>query len=132
MPAIPGGIEIGIVYVAAPDGFTENWPGTTPVKGAPTGGPAAGTGLGGGTESILIFRPSGKVASFVPSPLFVTESWCELGVAVTLWLPTVHVSSDPDSVATNGACVVGTNVVGGNSGGDAMKPLWFVNPFAVP
>ena len=132
IPAIPGGTEIGTVYVAAPEGLTENCPGTTPLNGAPTGGPCALPGSAGGVESMFTFRPSGKVASCVPSPLFVTASWCVLGVAVTLWLPTVQVRNDPDSVATNGACVVGTNVVGGTSGGEAMKPFWFVSPFAVP
>ena len=28
--------------------------------------------------------------------------------------------------------MVGTNVVGGNSVGDAMKPLWFLRPLPVP
>src|SRR6185312_2823190 len=132
MPAIPGGIEIGRAKVAAPAGLTENCPINTPLKGSPTGGGAVVVGLAGGVESMLTFRPSGKFASCVPSGSVVTVSCCELGVAVTLWLPTVQVSNDPESVATNGACVVGTNVVGGTSGGDATKPFWFVNPLAVP
>src|SRR4051794_16301854 len=118
MPPIPCGTAIGRTYVAPPEEPTENFPVKTPLNGAPTGGPAAKVGLGGGVESMLIFRPSGSVASCVPSPLLVTASWCVLGVAVTLWLPTVQVRNDPDSVATNGACVVGTNVVGGTSCGE--------------
>src|SRR5450631_822249 len=133
MPAIPGGIAIGTVYVAAPDGLMANWPFRVPLKGTGlTGGPAAAMGLAGGTESMFTFRPSGNVASCVPSPFGVTASCCEPGVAMALWLPTFQVSSDPDNVATNGACVAETNVVGGICGGEAMKPLEFERPFPVP
>src|SRR5690349_4500337 len=106
-------MAIGREYVAAPDGLTENWPVKTPLNGAPTGGPDAFAGFGGGTASRFTRRPSGSVASCVPSPSVVTGRRCAAAVAVTLWLPTVQVRNDPDNVATNGACVVDTNVVGG-------------------
>src|SRR3954471_10590395 len=48
MPATPGGIEIGTVYVAAPDGPTPNCPDSAPRNRSPTVGSAARGGSTGG------------------------------------------------------------------------------------
>src|SRR5215471_13233099 len=109
--------------MAAPLGEIWRLPDRTPLSGLPTGGSAVGAAASGGVESRLTLRPSGRIASLVPSPTATVVRVVELGVAWTVCVPTRHVSDEPVRVTTNGACVADTKVCGGVALGEAIKAL---------
>src|SRR4051794_41087479 len=65
-------MEIGTVYVAAPDGLTENCPVKAPLNAGPTGGPAILTGSGG-TSPLRVTRVA---------PICTPKPVCPIGTGV--------------------------------------------------